>query len=298
MQEYTHLPFRLLCKKYGAGLLFTEMVSTRHVLEFKEDLSSLDLLKTSFDDTPTAVQLFGDFKDKRTTLNAIHVLDKYKSFDIIDLNLGCPSLKIINSKSGSYNLKQIDQICPVIKEAVETCKKPITIKTRLGFNSIDIDKIYLSLIKAGISAISIHGRLASENYSVRSRVEVVKQISQNLSIPVIYNGDVCQDNLDLFSSFQGVMVGRAALGNPFIFKQINSFYKKGVSLKRTEDFSELDLFLKLLKKNPISFSKLKVSLIPFFKGKEGSSKIRDDIAKAKDFTEIIKVLDKLKAQSK
>jgi tRNA-dihydrouridine synthase B len=298
MQEYTHLPFRLLCKKYSAGLLFTEMVSTRHVLEFKDDLFSLDLLTSSLDDTPTAVQLFGDFKDKKNTLESIHLLDKYNSFDIIDLNLGCPSLKIINSKSGSYNLKQIDAILPIIKEAVETTKKPITIKTRLGFNKNEIEKISSNLIKTGISALSIHGRLACENYSVNSRIDIVRKIKNNYQIPIIYNGDVSFENLESFSDFDGVMVGRAALGNPFIFKQIDSFYKKGVALEKQNNFSELSLFLEFVKKHPISFSKLKVSLIPFFKGKEGSSKIRDEIAKSKNLDEIIKILDKLKVQSK
>lgn len=291
MQEYTHLPFRLTCKEYLAGFTTTEMININHILKYKDDLSKIDLLKSTNLEKPCAVQIFGDFSLKKT-LKAISLLDDYKYFDIIDLNLGCPSKKIINSKSGAYNLKQFKKVLPIIEEAVQITKKPITVKTRLGFKENQINYIYSSLLKTNISAISIHGRLATENYSTPSKFKEILNL-QKSEVPIIYNGDVFKENLCLVNEFKGVMVGRACLGNPFIFKQIDYFSKKNIILE-TEDFlSQLKLFLEFVIKYPIPFKKLKVSIIPFFKGKKGSSKIRDLISKSKNESDLIIKVNKL-----
>jgi len=294
MQEYSHLPFRLLCKEYNSGLTFSEMVSTSHVIEFENKLSQLDLVNSVLDESPVGVQLFGDFKDKQKTLKAVSILDDYKFFDIIDLNLGCPSLKIINSKSGSYNLKQFDKIIPIIKEVVSTSKKPITVKTRLGFSENLLSKIHSSLENIGVSALSVHGRLATENYSHKSDFLAVKKIKSKSSIPIIYNGDVSEENFKDFLGFDGIMVGREALGNPFIFKQIDFFEKNNGYLEKENNFYALKSFVNYCDKYPISFSKYKVSIIPFFKNKPGSSKIRDLISQSKDILEIKEILNRLK----
>lgn len=295
MQEYTHLPFRMVCKDYKAGLTVTEMISVDHVLENKEDLSKVDLLSSVKEDAPSAVQLFGDFKLKKT-IDAISLLDDYKYFDIIDLNLGCPSKKVIDSKSGSYNLKQIEKIFPIIKEACKITKKPITIKTRLGFNKNEIDLIVSNILKTDVSALTVHARLATDNYSIKPKFEAVINLKEKLDIPLIYNGDVSLENINLVNDFQGVMVGRASLGNPYIFFQIDYFSKKS-SLKENLSYKDqLSLFLKYVKKYPISFQKLKLSVIPFFKGEKGSARIRDLISKSKSEEELITIINKLLVQ--
>ncbi len=292
MQEYTHLPFRLLCNEYKAGLTFSEMISIHQILNFKDDLSKLDNLFSIDKEGKTAVQLFGNFSDRKKTLEAVHILDKYKYFDIIDLNFGCPSLKIINSKGGSFNLTQINKVIPVIDELVSTTVKPITIKTRLGFSKNEINLISSSLFKAGIAGVSIHGRLASENYSHSSNVMAVRQIKEISPVPIIYNGDVTKDNFKQYLDFDGVMVGRESLGNPFIFKQIDSFVNDRVVLEKENNNNVVLRFLDLVKQYPISFAKLKTSLIPFFKDKVGSSKIRKKISISKDLDEITEIVDK------
>ncbi len=291
MQEYTHLPFRLVCKDYKAGLTFTEMVNTRHILEYKDDLSSLDLLKTT-EEAPVAVQLFGDFSEKSLTVSAAHLMDSYKHFDIIDFNLGCPSLKIINSKSGAFNLKQLEKVLPIIKEISTTCKKPITIKTRLGFSKIEIERNFPLFVSSGISALSLHGRLAEENYSHPSRFKEILKIKDTSPIPIIYNGDVSASNLGQLKDFDALMVGREAMGNPFIFKQIDFFSKNHSLLEKEDDLKALSLFLNHVSKHPISFAKLKVSLIPFFKGRLGSSKIREQLSVSKDIDDLKEILYK------
>lgn len=298
MQEYTHLPFRLLCKEYDAGLTVTEMVNTRHIIEFEENLSSLDLLNTNEKETPVAVQLFGDFSEKDLTIKAAHLMDSYKHFDIIDFNLGCPSLKIINSRSGAYNLKQLDKVLPIIKEISSTCKKPITIKTRLGFSKNEIETNFPKFLSSGISALSLHGRLAEENYASPSRFEDVLNLKKKSPIPIIYNGDVSSSNLGQLVGFDALMVGREAMGNPFIFKQIDYFSKNNILLEKEAPLKALSLFVKLVNKYPISFGKLKVSLIPFFKGQIGSSKIREQISLAKDINDLKEILNKQGVQLK
>ncbi len=292
MQEYTHLPFRLFCKQYNTGLTFTEMVNINHIIEYKDNLSKLSLLDSVKEESPCGVQLFGDFKNKKT-IDAIKIIDEYKFFDIIDLNVGCPSPKVTGSNSGAYNLKQIDKILPIIKEAVEVTNKPITVKTRLGYSEKKIEDTFNKLIKTGISGISIHGRLATENYSMDARIEDVLKISNNSPIPILYNGDVSEKNYFKLTDFKGLMVAREALRNPFIFKQIDYFSKEGKLLEKENFKIQLNLFLKYLEKYPISFQKMKVSVIPFLKGEEGCAKFRDSISKSKTKEELIKILDKL-----
>jgi len=292
MQEYTHLPFRLLCKDYQVGLSYTEMVNINHIIQYKEDLSKLDLLESTEKESPVSLQLFGDLSLKKT-ITASHLIDDYKYFDVIDFNLGCPSLKIINSKSGSYNLKQLDKVYPILKEIISTSKKPITVKVRLGFKEDILESMVNNLEKIGVSAIAIHGRLAKENYSVPSKISRVEEIKKITSLPIIYNGDVSETNLGQINHFSGLMVGREALGNPFIFKQIDYFSKNNVLLEKDTSYDALFSFLEYVKKYPISFSKLKVSLIPFFKGKQGSARIRELLSKSKNFKEILNILKSL-----
>ena len=292
MQEYSHLPFRLLCKDYNVGLTYTEMVNIHHIFEYKDDLSKLDLLNTVEKESPVSVQLAGDLS-LRNCIDAAHIMDEYTHFDIIDFNLGCPSFKIINSKAGSHNLRQLDKVYPILKEIVDTCNKPITVKLRLGFDEDVLDDMLLNFEKIGVSAIAVHGRLATDHYSVPSQSLRISSLIKDLSIPFIYNGDVNETNLGQLNQFPALMVAREALGNPFIFKQIDYFTKNNSLLEKEDSFDALYSFLDYVKKYPISFAKLKVSLIPFFKDRQGSSRMRELISKAKDFKEISDILKEL-----
>jgi tRNA-dihydrouridine synthase B len=292
MQEYSHLPFRLLCKDYNAGLTYTEMVNIHHVLEYREDLSKLDLLDSVKNEGPVSVQLAGDLSLSKC-IDAAHLIDNYDSFDIIDFNLGCPSIKIVNSNTGAYNLKQLDKVYPILKEIIDTCNKPITVKLRLGFNEDILDDMLFKFEKLGVSAIALHGRLATDHYNVPSKISSITPLVKDLSIPFIYNGDVNETNLGHLEQFEALMVARESLGNPFIFKQIDYFTKNNILLEKDTSFEALFSFLEYVKKYPISFAKFKVSLIPFFKNKKGSSRIRELISKAKDFKEISDILKEL-----
>jgi tRNA-dihydrouridine synthase B len=287
--DYSTLPFRLLCKDYGASLTFTEMVHIKQIVPFENKLNEICALDTCKEDKVTAVQVVGDFTDKKLTLKAIEIIDNLKDFEIINLNLGCPSGKIIAGNSGSGLLKNIDLILPIIKEIKSVSKKPITIKTRLGFSENEIEVISKKLVATGIDAIAVHSRRAIDNYSVKADISFLKKLNKEISIPLIYNGDVSQNNLNQFDDFSAIMVARAALGNPYIFTQINDYDLD----KEVKDYDSekrkialLD-FLKIYNKHKISFSKLKLIIVSFLKDFPKSSQLRDNVFKSKTEYELI-----------
>ncbi len=292
MLEFTTLPFRLLCKKYGCGLTYTEMIHTFHIK--KIDINEIESLSSCEKDNPTSVQLVGDFTNKQLTIDAAHILDKHKHFNIIALNLGCPSKKIISGNSGSALLKDISKITPVIKEIKETCKKPITTKVRLGYLKNEINYISKQLEKTGIDAIAIHARTANQNYGAPADVDSVRKIKEQLNMPVIYNGDVNQHNFQDLLDFDGLMVGRNALGNPLIFKQIkeNNIFE----INYNQKLDALKEFLDLCNLHPIPFGKLKVSVLPFISGFPQSSVLRNKISMSKTEVELKEILNKLLEQ--
>ncbi|MFA6650279.1 MAG: tRNA-dihydrouridine synthase [archaeon] len=290
--DYSTLPFRLLCKDYGASLTFTEMVHIKQVVPFEKDLSKISSLDSCKDDKVTAVQLVGDFTDRKLTLKAIEVIDSLKDFDIINLNLGCPSGKIIAGNSGSCLIKDLSKVLPVIKEIKSVSNKPVTVKTRLGFYENEINIISKKLISTGIDGLVVHARRAVDNYSVKAEVSFLKKLNKEISIPFIYNGDVSKNNLNLFDDFSAIMVAREALGNPYIFTQI-------VDYDLQKEIEEYDLekrkkafldFLKIYKKHKIPFPKFKLIVVSFLKDFPKASQLRDVVSKSKNEIELISVI--------
>ena len=291
MLEFTNLPFRLLAKEYGAGLTYTEMIHVQYLLN--ANISEIPILKTDVNDTPTAVQLVGDFT-KKETIDAAHKLDNLKSFDIIDFNFGCPSQKVMAGNAGSMLLKDISKSIPIIKEIKETTNKPITVKTRLGYNQNNINEIIANFEKANIDGIAIHARASNELYNVKSNDDVVKNLISKTSIPIIYNGDVNEDNFQKFLDFPGIMIGRAALGNLFVFKQINNFLKNSSLLKKNEleGITELKRYLQLCEKYNFNWLDIKKTVIPFISGFNGASNLRNQLSQVTDAQQFKEIINK------
>ncbi|MBQ1482162.1 MAG: tRNA dihydrouridine synthase DusB [Erysipelotrichaceae bacterium] len=227
MAGITNDAFRQLCFEFGAGLVYTEMVSDKAI--FYNNQKTLDMLKVSDEFHPVSLQLFGS--EAASMVYAAKVLDQRTNCDFIDINMGCPVSKVVKTGSGSAMMKDEDRIVEIVKKIVEAVEKPVTVKMRLGWDREHLN--YLSLAKklegAGVSAIALHARTRSQMYEGHADWNHIRILKENLSIPVFGNGDV--KTLDDFikmseeTNCDGVMIGRGLVGNPFLIKEIDSDLK-------------------------------------------------------------------------
>jgi len=232
--------FRELCFEFGAGLVYSEMVSDKAI--FYNNKKTLDMLQIDDDFHPVSLQLFG--YDIETMVYAAKKIDSDTNCDIIDINMGCPVNKVIKTKAGSAMMLDEKHSVEVVKEIINNVSKPVTVKMRLGYT---MDKMnYISLAKkleeVGVKAIALHARTRSQMYEGHADWSKIKELKENLSIPVIGNGDV--KSLDDYIAMKketgvdGVMIGRGLVGNPFLIKQISN-YLNGLG---SDEINYLDKF--------------------------------------------------------
>lgn len=221
MAGYTDVAFRHMCLEYGAGLVCTEMISSK-ALHYKN--KKTEELLASFDsDRPTAVQLFGHEPDIMAEAVKNPLLDK---FDVIDINMGCPARKIISNFDGSALLNNIDLAREIIEACVQATDKPITVKFRIGYYEDKIIAVEFAKMceSAGAAAITVHGRTTSQGYAGKVDYDVIKQVKEAVNIPVFANGD-CKtkedyDNIMKITGGDGIAIGRGAVGKPEVFSEM------------------------------------------------------------------------------
>ena len=220
MAGVTDLPFRVIAKKYGPGLVYTEMVSSKAI--FHDDTKTKKLLKIDVSERPIAVQIFGS--DIETMVFAAKYVEPIA--DIIDINMGCPAPKVVKNGDGSKLLLNLDLAENIVNDVVKAVNKPVTVKFRKGWNNSNIVAVEAAkrFERAGASALTIHGRTREEYYSGNCDLDIIKKVKESISIPVIGNGDVkdvkSAKKMFDYTGVDGVMIGRASLGNPCIFKSI------------------------------------------------------------------------------
>jgi len=287
MAEVSSLAFRLLCSSYGASMAYTEQLSSLAIA--RNNKKTLKMSSTSPKDKPVGLQLFG--RNSETLIEASKKL--YKNFDVIDLNMGCPSKKIVKEGYGSALLKEKDKIKEIITSLVDKIPKPITVKMRSGFKKVEALELAKVMESSGCAAITIHARTQQQGYSGHADWSLIKQLKDHLSIPVIGNGDVVDpisaEKLLKETKCDYIMIARAARNNPWIFKQILHYFKTGKILKQSKE-EKISLFGEYIKHGETNFKLLKMRAIDLTKGIEGSSELRNKLGQVKSIEEIQRLL--------
>ena len=283
MAGITDRTFRIICKEHGAALATTEMASSKAI--FYGDEKTKRLLNIEDEQKPISVQIFG------SDIEAMVCATKYVNniADIIDINMGCPAPKVVKNGDGSKLLLNLDLAYNIVESVVKNTDKPVTVKIRKGWDENNIVAVEAAKLieKAGASAITIHGRTRQEFYTGTADLEIIKQVKQAVNIPVIGNGDVVDGQtakkMFEYTGVDGIMCGRGALGNPWIFEQIIYFLETGekpkeISLKEKHEVIKKHLKMEIEEKGElVAIREMRKHISWYLKNLKDSSRMRDKI---------------------
>ncbi|MDO5041420.1 MAG: tRNA dihydrouridine synthase DusB [Peptoniphilus sp.] len=289
---YTDVAFREICSQLNAYMTVTEMVSAKAL--YYEDKKTASLLEILPHEKRVAVQIFGD--DPDIMAEVVRRYFNSSEFAYIDINMGCPAPKIVKNNCGSALLAQPDLAYEVMRSVVRASTKPVSVKIRKGIGKVSSMEVAKLAERAGVSLITVHGRMREQYYNGLSDWDYIRDVAQSVSIPVIGNGDI-QSYEDVVSKMEysgvaGVSIGRGAIGNPFVFDEI---YKRSAGLDYSPpgDIDRIEMAIRQLeltckyKGERLGILEMRKQFVGYFKGMKGAKELRNKINQSSDLEEII-----------
>jgi nifR3 family TIM-barrel protein len=297
MAGVTDLPFRLLCREQGAGLLCMEMISAKGIYYHNKNTESM--LQIHPDETPVSLQLFGS--DPEIVSEMAKQIEE-RPFAILDINMGCPVPKVVKNGEGSALMKEPKLVYKLVNAVVKAIKKPVTVKIRKGFDDDHVNAVEIAKIieEAGASAVAVHGRTREQYYSGKADWNIIRQVKEAVHIPVIGNGDVTSperaEAMRKETGCDGIMIARGAQGNPWIFSELISYEETG-QIPPRPDLTEIrEMMLRharlqiTYKGEKAGIREMRKHVAWYTKGLPGSSRFRDEINRVESYEELEKIL--------
>lgn len=300
MAGVTDLPFRLLCREQGAGLLCMEMVSAKAILY--NNRNTEQLLTIHPDEKPVSLQLFGS--DPKIMSEMAKRIEE-RPFAILDINMGCPVPKVVKNGEGSALMKEPKLVYEIVSAIVKAIEKPVTVKIRKGFDDDHVNAVEIAKIieEAGASAVAVHGRTREQYYSGNADWDIIRQVKEAVSIPVIGNGDVTSPQkaaaLQEQTGCDGVMIARGAEGNPWIFSEMIEYEKTGVVPPRPDKDEVRKMMLRHArlqldyKGEYQGIREMRKHVAWYTKGISGAARLRERINAVESYEELENLLTSL-----
>lgn len=294
------LPFRLLCKEQGCDILYTEMVSAKGM--FYNNKNTEPLIMSDEREQPIGVQIFGS--EPLLMAEQAKRLEE-RGFSFIDVNMGCPVPKIVNNGEGSALMKNPQLIGEIVDALVNACKLPVTIKIRAGFSADNLNAPEIAKIaeQAGVSAIAVHGRTREQYYQGTANWDIIREVKESVNVPVIGNGDICSGadviRIKEETGCDSVMIGRAAKGNPWIFRDVKHYLETGEVLQRP-DKNEIKEMMLLQAEMMIKYKgeytgihEMRKHVAWYTQGLKDSAKLRASVNQVESYEALKELVDKL-----